>query len=292
MAGAVFCRTCGEKMNFDNLRPEDFTPPEGVKGTSSVLVRMFGVTILLLFILAPVLCLLPVSGDGASAPVEEKQLDDVRRRLRLVLKVKREQEITFTQDEINAIANPLLGFPGKPKDKKAEPEAGRPEVNKPETDKTRPEKRKRAPEAGKDKPEDGKKAPEGGKDKMEEGKEMLEALKKMPPVRAQSLQVTLLPDATLKVVFKSLLYGKVPFYTTLRGRIETPEKGPATFNVESVIVGRLPLLGVLQEKGLTYLCVIPKNRKLLPLLLARIASFECEDGTAKVKTVATAPQAD
>jgi hypothetical protein len=257
MAGAVFCRTCGEKMNFDNLRPEDFRPPPGKrKGMGSAITRVLGLILLLVLVLVPGLCLVPISGNHDTESAEKTSRDELERRLRLLLKVNRVQELTFSEEELTALANPLLGFKNKPakaqqadKDDKPEPkqDAKQP-VSKPEETK-KPAKKK-----------------------------------KLVPVQPLSLRIVLLPDSTLKAIFKNRIYGKVNVYTSLKAQIEIPEKGDAQFNIKAVAVGKLPLFGILREKGLSHLCDIPKNRKILDAMLPRIGKFQSEDGSVTITT--------
>jgi hypothetical protein len=257
MAGAVFCRTCGEKMNFDNLRPEDFRPPPSKqKGMGSVITRVLGLLLLLLLVLVPGLCLMPISGSGDTESAEKPNLDELGKRLRLFMKVDRTQELSFTQEELTALTTPVLGFKNKKAKKQKADEGDKPEP-KEETKKT---------------------------DNSKEETKKPEKKKKLVPVQPLSLRIVLLPDSTLKAIFKTRIYGKVNVYTTLKAQIEIPEKGSAQFNIKTVALGRLPLFGILREKGLTYLCAIPKNRKVLDEMLPRIGGFESEDGSVKITT--------
>ena len=112
MVGAIFCRTCGGKLDLDQLRPEDLEEKEGtpLKKVLAIVWRLCIVTILLALIGLLVALFLPVQNvlDGN---VDQKTMTKVNNRWKWVQKPNRRYyRFVFTSEEATALANKVMNL--------------------------------------------------------------------------------------------------------------------------------------------------------------------------------------
>jgi len=115
MIGAIFCRSCGEKLNLNEISPEVFDAP---KVPASVkLVKMVQRVALLVIILALVALIaglfLPVKIVVTGA-LEQGALDVSQRKFTALQAptARTPNQIPFSSDEATAVVNTALGLPG------------------------------------------------------------------------------------------------------------------------------------------------------------------------------------
>jgi hypothetical protein len=115
MIGAIFCRSCGEKLNLNEISPEVFDAP---KVPASVKLAKMLQRVITLVVIVAILALLA----GLFLPVTisvtgslEQSAADVSQRKYAALQAptaRTPNKIPFSSDEATAVVNSALGLPG------------------------------------------------------------------------------------------------------------------------------------------------------------------------------------
>lgn len=110
--GAIFCRTCGKKLDLENLRPETMMAKGGsvTKKMGGVLGRMVLVLVATVLIAVLVVLLLPVSGR-VNAYLDDDALNQLEAKyVFLVQPTAEHPEITLSSEELTVAFNAILGL--------------------------------------------------------------------------------------------------------------------------------------------------------------------------------------
>ena len=237
MVGAIFCRTCGGKLNLDELTPDAFDEKEAtaakklgkVAGRLATLAVLFVLVGLLVAMFLPVP--LPVSGE-----VEPQALYRAMLQYQL-LKVPRPQPRTFSFDsgQATAVAKRVLGLVSPNPAPTAEG----------------------APPAAGAKSSGGTLAP-------------------------ADLSIELLGDNEIRLVLKSLLFGKVPVHNTLVVNCQVAEGGGATFSTVAGRIGKLAMPGPLLPLAIRPVESLIQEHGELLQIQNTIVALTIEESAAKI----------
>jgi ribosomal protein L40E len=113
LLGAIFCRSCGARLQIENLRPDEIrAKPASARGLT---IAGRAVTLLLLILALALLVglFLPAPGRsrGALAEGDMTRVTAQYDRMRMPVVRGRAREYAFTSEEITALANTALGLP-------------------------------------------------------------------------------------------------------------------------------------------------------------------------------------
>ncbi len=114
MVGAIFCRTCGAKLELDAIRPETEMKQQAsvAKNLKTVIGRI--VALVLFIALAGILAglLLPAPGN-VQGQLDDREMQRAVARARQMFATRRQRAFTFTSEEITALANKLFRLDGQ-----------------------------------------------------------------------------------------------------------------------------------------------------------------------------------
>ena len=113
MIGAIFCRTCGAKLNIDELRPESFAEMEKV-GVAQRIGKILGrvaILIVLLGLVGVLITLFLPARNLITGDLSEKDVAALKAKYQRMQQPSRKQfRFTFTSTEATALVNDLLGL--------------------------------------------------------------------------------------------------------------------------------------------------------------------------------------
>lgn len=114
MIGAIFCRTCGEKLNLNELSPEVFDAPAVPVGTKVAKIVQRLVILVVLVVLVGVIGLMFVpTAITATGALEQNALAVAGRKYAALQAptARTPSQIPFSSDEATAVVNQTLGLP-------------------------------------------------------------------------------------------------------------------------------------------------------------------------------------
>ncbi len=115
--GAIFCRSCGERLNLDELKPEDIanqSRPSGLKTVAEICGRVIKLAILLLIILCLVgLFIQPPQGIEEYEEGEKLYRGALAKLDSLKRGVPAGTQYSLSAGQINALADAQGGFAGE-----------------------------------------------------------------------------------------------------------------------------------------------------------------------------------
>ena len=112
LVGAIFCRTCGKKLDLEHLRPETMMAKGDsvTKKMGGVLGRMVLVLVAIVLITVLVVLLLPVSGR-VNAYLDDEALAQLEAKYMFLVQPSAEHpEVTLSSEELTVALNAILGL--------------------------------------------------------------------------------------------------------------------------------------------------------------------------------------
>jgi len=109
MVGAIFCRSCGAKLDLDEIRPETEMKKEAsvAKNLKTIAGRI--VVLVVFLILAGVLAGLLLPAPGAvQGELNDQETQKAVARARQMFATRRQRAFTFSSEEITLLANKLF----------------------------------------------------------------------------------------------------------------------------------------------------------------------------------------
>jgi hypothetical protein len=249
MLGAIFCRTCGAKLELDQLRPDDIKekPPSIAKKIGDIVSRICILLIAAALIGLLVALFLPVP-DRVLGQVETQ---DMRRLQSIVKRLKaptrKNHSFILTSEEVTVMANWVLGLTTPPSIEETGAQGGQTgqPVAEPEPSPAPPPK---------------------------------PATAGLVP---EHLSVALLTDGDVRLVLRSMLFGKLPVYSALLGRLEVVD-GNASFTPRIAKMGKIKIVGKLDRLIVERFKVLLDRQPELTEILNNLKSVEISDGNAVV----------
>ncbi|NOY80428.1 MAG: zinc ribbon domain-containing protein [Kiritimatiellaeota bacterium] len=114
MVGAIFCRSCGAKLNLNEIRPETEMKKQAsvTKNLKTVVGRIVALVVLVALggILAGLL--LPAPGSVVGQ-LDDREMQRAVARARQMFATRRQRAFTFSSEEITALANKLFRLDGE-----------------------------------------------------------------------------------------------------------------------------------------------------------------------------------
>jgi hypothetical protein len=106
--GAIFCRSCGEKLDIDDLKPADLLEGKAAKNVGKIVRNFIGLVVLLFVggILAGVFLPVPVQSVASLTPEQENVM---RGKVGAVMKASG-REVSLSLAEINALAEQVCSL--------------------------------------------------------------------------------------------------------------------------------------------------------------------------------------
>jgi hypothetical protein len=114
MIGAIFCRTCGEKLNLNELSPDVFdAPPVPVGAKVAKILQRVLILVALVAILALVAALFFPTSIVATGSLDQKASETAGRKFAALQAPtpRTPSQIPFSSDEATAVVNQTLGLP-------------------------------------------------------------------------------------------------------------------------------------------------------------------------------------
>ena len=115
MIGAIFCRTCGEKLNLNDLSPDVFdAPPVPASVKAARIIQRVLILVIVVGLVGFLAGLFWPATLVATGALDEKALNTAQNKYRALQAptARTPSKIPFTSDEATAIANQSLGLPG------------------------------------------------------------------------------------------------------------------------------------------------------------------------------------
>ena len=112
LVGAIFCRTCGKKLDLEHLRRETMMAKGDsvTKKMGGVLGRMVLVLVAIVLITVLVVLLLPVSGR-VNAYLDDEALAQLEAKYMFLVQPSAEHpEVTLSSEELTVALNAILGL--------------------------------------------------------------------------------------------------------------------------------------------------------------------------------------
>jgi len=112
MIGAIFCRTCGERLNLDEIRPEqELAKQKQPAKLQTVIVRLVSLAIFLTVAAAIGMILWPNPG-AVTGEVDQAAKKRLAAQWRIMTKGRwpRPHQFQFNSDQVTAVVNELLGL--------------------------------------------------------------------------------------------------------------------------------------------------------------------------------------
>ncbi len=118
MIGAIFCRTCGERLNLDEIRPEqELAKQKQPAKVQTIITRL--VTLVIFLVIAGIIgmILLPNPG-GVKGEIDAAAQKRLTAQWQIMTKGhwRRPHKFQFNSDEVTAAANQVLGLGGSESD--------------------------------------------------------------------------------------------------------------------------------------------------------------------------------
>ena len=114
MVGAIFCRTCGAKLDLDAMRPESFQEQgeTTVKKVGKTVLRICTLAIFFVLLGFLVALFLPTKGT-ISGDLDKKAMSRVTVMYKWMQRPSKKYHVfRFTSEESTALLNEVLSFPG------------------------------------------------------------------------------------------------------------------------------------------------------------------------------------
>jgi len=114
MIGAIFCRTCGEKLNLNELSPDVFdAPPVPVGAKVAKVVQRVVILVVLLGLLGLIATLFFPTPIVATGSLDQNALAVAGRKYAALQAptARTPSQIPFSSDEATAVVNQTLGLP-------------------------------------------------------------------------------------------------------------------------------------------------------------------------------------
>lgn len=109
MVGAIFCRSCGGRLELNEIRPETEMKKEAsiTKNLKTIVGRIVALVVFL--ILAGILAALLLPAPGAvQGQLDDRAVQRAVARARQMFATRRQRAFTFSSEEITALANKLF----------------------------------------------------------------------------------------------------------------------------------------------------------------------------------------
>lgn len=114
LLGAIFCRSCGSKLNLEDLKPDDIAEKKSAFSVQTVgksLFKLVKLVVLVVLISGLVGILLAPSGFQPNRGLDAKEFRAAMDKVTgLTRAPSRAAKVVFTADEIAVLADALLGF--------------------------------------------------------------------------------------------------------------------------------------------------------------------------------------
>jgi len=260
LIGAIFCRSCGARLNLDDLKPDEIIDekPDGMaKRVFRIAGRLVVLVIFLLLLLVVGALFAPAPGNVTGAEVTGADLKKVQGRYLVLMGARRARAsaYTFTSAEVTALANTLLDL----------------QIPTSDTEDAAGEEGGDAKESGDD--DEGTAAEEAAAAADEAGGLLAPA----------HLSVDLLGKGLAKVVLRSTMFGKVSTYTTLVVEAVSEDDGTVAWTVQEARMGAVPMAGAqLRDLAVSRIVDLLAGEESLEKVKKRIVKLEILEDKVKI----------
>ena len=107
LLNAIFCRGCGERLNLNEMKPEDFIQKDDKKGVTPLWQKIFASVVFGIILLIGGLMICPSGGASKGTEVSS---EEVSKNYKTLLK-KKEKSFTFSSADASALITKAMNLP-------------------------------------------------------------------------------------------------------------------------------------------------------------------------------------
>ena len=107
LLNAIFCRGCGERLNLNEMKPEDFIQKDDKKGVTPLWQKIFASVVFGIIMLIGGLMICPSGGASKGTEVSS---EEVSKNYKTLLK-KKEKSFTFSSADASALLTKAMNLP-------------------------------------------------------------------------------------------------------------------------------------------------------------------------------------